>query len=550
MPAPWTILPDPDRLHLIYLTATETAITAVVETVSTSAACPVCGGASSRVHSRYVRSVADMPWHETPFRLRLQVRRFFCDTSTCARVIFTERLPGLVAPYARRTQRLDVWLRAIGFSLGGEEGARLLRALGLLEAHGHAASPDTLLRQIRATPDPPAPTPHVVGVDDWCFLRGRRYGAILVDLERHYALDVLPDREADTLANWLKAHPGIDVISRDRGGSFAEGATRGAPHATQVADRFHLLKNLVEAFQQTLSREHKALRAAAETAIGAPLLSSTRPLTAPERHARATAHARRQERYETVRRLRAVGKTIREIAVELRMGQNTIQRLLRAECCPVPAQRRTRTTLLSAFEPYLRARWNSGEQNGQQLLREIQAQGYHGSQSTLYGLLGRWRTGPRHSGPYARQTELASPVQPSLRISPRAVSWRLLRPVAERSLVEQAYVDTLLQQSLPIAAMLAAVAAFFELLRERRSDDLDAWLAEAKASEIPELAGFADGIRRDEAAVRAAIALPWSQGQVEGQVNRLKLLKRQMYGRAKLDLLRRRVLGQPATHSA
>lgn len=228
MPTPWTILPDPNRLHLIYLTMTEMAITAVVEPVSASAACPVCGEPSSRVHSRYVRSVADVPWHETPFRLRLQVRRFFCDTSTCAHGNFTERLPGLVAPYARRTQRLDAWLRAIGFALGGEEGARLLRALGLLEAHGHAASPDTLLRRIRRAPDSEVRAPRVVGVDDWRFLRGRRYGAILVDLERHRVLDLLPDREADTFANWLQVSPGIQVISRDRGGSFAEGAARDA----------------------------------------------------------------------------------------------------------------------------------------------------------------------------------------------------------------------------------------------------------------------------------------------------------------------------------
>jgi transposase len=383
MPIPWTILPDTDRLQLIPLTTTTTAITAVVETVSASAACPLCGQPSSHVHSRYVRSVADVPWHEAPFRLRLHVRRFFCDASTCVRRIFTERLPGLVAPYARRTQRLDAWLRASGVALGGEEGARLLCALGRSEAHGYPASPDTLLRRVRAPPDPEAPSPRVVGVDDWCFLRGRRYGAILVDLERHCPLDLLPNRESETLANWLKAHPSITVISRDRGGSFAEGATRGAPQAAQVADRFHLLKTLVEAFQQLLGREQLALRAAAEATMGAPLLPTTRPLTAPVREARATTRVRRQERYETVRRLRAEGKPIHEIALILRMGHTTIQRRLQAETCPVAAQRRTRTTLLTAFEPYVRERWNSGEQNGKQLLREIRAQDYHGGESTL-----------------------------------------------------------------------------------------------------------------------------------------------------------------------
>lgn len=544
MPRPPTILPDTERLHLLYLQATDDRITAVVETTAASAPCPQCGHFSGHVHSRYSRSVADLPWQDVPFRLQLSVRRFFCDESSCSRHIFTERLPGLVAPYGRRTHRLDTWLCAVGFALGGEAGARLLRALGL------ASSAATLLRRVRATPDPEHAVPRSVGVDDWCFLRGRRYGAMVVDLERHCALDLLPDREADTFADWLTAHPGIAVISRDRGGSFADGASRGAPHAIQVADRFHIVKNLVEAFQQTLAREQRVLRSAAETVQGAPLLPSRRPLTAPERSARASAQARRQERYQTVHRLRALGKTIHEIAGELRMGQNTVQRLLRAERCPLPARHRTRTTLLSAFEPYLRERWNRGEQNGQQLLREICAQGYRGGQSTLYGLLGRWRSGPRHSGPYARQTELASPVLPALPTSPRAVSWQLLRPPRARTPLEQAYVEAVLQQSVTIATMTRAVTTFFDLVHERRGKGLDAWVTEAKTSGIPELAGFAEGVRRDYSAIRAAFDLPWSQGQVEGQVNRLKLLKRQMYGRANLDLLRRRVLGQPAMRSA
>jgi transposase len=487
-----------------------------------------------------------VPWHAVPFRLWLHVRRFFCDTADCSRVIFTERLPGLVAPSARRTARLAAWQRAIGFALGGEEGARLLRTLGLV------ASPATLLRQIRATPDPAVLPPLVVGVDDWCFRRGQRYGAMVVDLERHRVLDLLPDREAGTLATWLKAAPSLDVISRDRGGSFADGARQGAPEALQVADRFHLLKNLMEAFQRVLGREQVALRAAADVVTKTATVSATRPLTAPERQARATAQEQRQARYDAVHRLRAEGKTTLEMAVELRMGHNTIQRLLRAVTCPVRAQCRAQATLLSAYEPYLRDRWNSGEQNGQTLLRELRAKGYRGSQATLYGFLGRWRTGARHRGPYgpyAPQPTLTMPIPPPLRTSPRAVSWRLLRPATDRSATEQAYVETLLQQSAPIATMTAAVTTFFALLRERRAEDLDAWVAQAKASEIPELAGFGEGIRRDEAAVRAACSSPWSQGQVEGQVNRLKLLKRQMYGRAKLDLLRRRMLGLPAGSS-
>lgn len=535
-----TILPDPAQLHLLYLSATATTIMAVVATSAPRVLCPLCGRPSARVHSRYVRSVADVPWHGVPFRLCLHVRRFFCDEPTCPRVIFTERLPGLVAPRARRTERLTAWLREVGFAVGGEAGARLLHALGL------SVSGDTLLRQVCHTPLPARPAPRVVSVDDWSFLRGRRFGAILVDLERHQVLDLLPDREADTFAAWLQRYPGIAVVSRDRGGSFAEGATRGAPQAIQVADRFHVLKNLVEAFQQVLGHEHAALRAAAEAVTGAPLTPTTRPRTALQQQACQTAQARRRERYERVRWLRAEGKTIRDIATELRMGQNTIQRLLRAETCPLPAQRRTRATVLTAFEPYLRERWNAGEQNGQQLLRELRERGYRGSQATLYGLLGRWRTGPRHRGRYARQAAPAPALPPPLRTSPREVSWLLLQPAEALTPLEAAYVSDLLGRAAVVATTWEAVQTFFSLLDEQRGDQLDAWLERAGASGVRELAAFAEGIRRDYAAIRAAFELPWNQGQTEGQVNRLKLLKRQMYGRAKLDLLRHRVLGPPA----
>lgn len=535
-----TILPGPHQVALRRLEATTTEITAVVQTTAVSASCPLCGRSSHRVHSRYVRSVADVPWHGVPFRLRLQARRFFCEEPTCPRVIFTERLPDLVAPYARRTTQLADWLRAVGFAVGGAAGGRLLQALGLV------TSGDTLLRQVRRTPVPTAPSPRVVGVDDWCFRRGRRYGAILVDLERRQVLDLLPDREAETLASWLQAHPSIEVISRDRGASFAEGASQGAPQARQVADRFHVLKNLVEAVQQVVGHEHEALRAAAEAVTGSPLAPTTRPLTMPEQQARATARARRQARYEAVRRLRDAGKTIREIAAQLRMGQNTIQRLLRAETCPLPAHRRARSAVLTAFEPYLRERWNAGEQNGQQLLRELREQGYHGSQATLYGLLGRWRTGPRHTGPYARQQQPAPPLPPPLHVSPREVSWLLLRPADDLTPLEAAYVSDLHSRAVGVATTQELVQTFFALLQDQQVDHLDAWLERADASGVRELAAFAEGLRRDKPAIRAAVELPWSQGQTEGQVNRLKLLKRQRYGRANLDLLRRRVLGPPA----
>jgi transposase len=191
-----TLLPDPTCLHLNLLDASESTITAVVTTTVEEAACPLCRRGSARIHSRYRRTVADLPWMGCAVRLELHIRRFFCTNPECTRQIFTERLPSVVAPYARRTTRLTDLFTLIGFALGGEAGKRLVAGMGL------AASPDTLLRLIRAQPEEQAPTPRVLGVDDFSFCKRKSYGTILIDLERRVPIDLLPDREAATLKKW------------------------------------------------------------------------------------------------------------------------------------------------------------------------------------------------------------------------------------------------------------------------------------------------------------------------------------------------------------
>ena len=244
-----TILAAPKLLSLIGIRASENAITLVAKTSSRGARCPVCRKRSARVHSRYARTLTDLPWQGVPVTVHLHVRRFFCDHKACSRTIFAERLPGLAAHYARRTERLNGWFRHVSFALGGEAGSRLLKDLGVV------VSGDTLLNHIRSLQLEDHETPRVLSVDDFAFRRGTRYGTVLVDLERHALVDVLPDRSADTFARWLGGHPGVEVVSRDRGGEYAEAARRAAPHATQVADRFHLLKNLRDVVSRVF-RQH------------------------------------------------------------------------------------------------------------------------------------------------------------------------------------------------------------------------------------------------------------------------------------------------------
>src|SRR2546425_6744041 len=252
-------LPDKTTLSLEAWHVDDAAaeITLHVTAAQASVPCPLCHVQTVRVHSRYARTLADLPWSTYAVRLQLRVRKFFCDHPTCPRQIFTERLPTVAAPWARRTTRLSQLLSAFGVALGGEAGARLVARVRL------PISPTTLLRLIRAAPVPAASAPQVLGVDAWAWRRGQRYGTILVNLEHHQVLDLLPERSAESVAAWLAQHPTVRVVCRDRSALYAEGIRRGAPQAVQVVDRFHLVKNLREAVEAFLHNQRAALQAAA-----------------------------------------------------------------------------------------------------------------------------------------------------------------------------------------------------------------------------------------------------------------------------------------------
>jgi transposase len=536
------------RIELITI-APDQMIVLTLASARDGVRCPQCGTTAGRIHSHYRRTIADLPWQGRAVQLRLAVRRFFCDVTDCPRRIFAERFPGLVAPHGRRSDRLRALFEAISLVLGGEGGARLVGALGV------CVSPDTLLRILRAQPLTVPPAPRVLGVDDWAKRRGQTYGTILVDLERRQVVDLLPDRSAETLAAWLREHPGIAIISRDRASAYADGARRGAPQAVQVADRWHLLKNVGDALERFLLGQQAALRhahaaplatAVTSSAIDRPSQAEEHP--APVQRGRAVpptpGTVRREARYAQIIALRAAGHSIRAIARQTELSRMTVRKYLRADGCPGPPNRVGMLTTGSGWEQRARALWDEGERNAAALWRALRVEGFPGSAGSIRRHVGRWRAEPGRRG--RRPTDGAgrsragsAPTPPP---SPRQVRWWLLQPVDERTADQLAYLVRLREHHPAVQFAQTVVQEFGRIVRDRDQTAFDGWLTAAATCGIAELAAVATFMRRDYDAIVAALTLPWSNGQTEGQVTRLKLVKRQMYGRGHLDLLKRRLI--------
>ena len=542
-----TLLPDPTCLHLQLLDASETTITAVVTTTSEEAECPLCRGRSAQIHSRYVRSVADLPWMGCAVRLELHVRRFFCPNAACPRQIFTERLPSIVAPYGRRTTRLTDLFTLIGFALGGEAGKRLVAGMG------EEISPDTLLHLVRQQRESQVPTPRVLGVDDFCFCRRRSYGAILIDLEKRIPVDLLPDREAETFKKWLLAHPGVQIISRDRGGTFAEGASQGAPQAQQIADRWHLLANLSETMKGFFLNKQAQLKALGYSPAGDPTAEEAKQQDPWQTSMRPYLEAKSQKlhqervaRYEQIHDLAAKKVDVVTMARKLGVSRQCVYEYLRMQLSPEQTHiSPPRQPILEPYKAYLVRRWNEGCRNAQQVYREIQAMGYPGTDSNVVRFFGHLRKHFKQSGtfkPVDPTTQIPVQVPPRHPPSASQVGHWITFKEEQRLDWQKKYLTRLCEAEQEIREAYELVADFTTMVRQRQGERLDAWLEKVEAQGIAERKNFALGVKRDYEAVKAGLTLEWSNGQTEGQVHRLKLLKRQMYGRGRFDLLRKRVL--------
>jgi transposase len=514
------------------------------------ARCPACGTVSSRVHGGYGRVVADGAAGGRPVLIALSVRRFRCPEPSCPKATFAEQAGGLSERYRRRSVPLLGMLAGFGLELAGRAAARLAGTLGV-PVHS-----STVLRLVMALPDPPVTAaPEVTGVDDFALRKGRVYGTVIADAESGQVVDLLPDREAATLQAWLEAHPGAEVICRDRAGAYAEGAQAGAPCAVQVADRWHLWHNLGEYVEKAVVAHRGCLTDAPDEPsaggegapsgqlpdAGPPAPDGLRDVCGRER----VLVSRTVERHAAVHELLQAGRSQREAAEILGLSRNTVDRFAREpDASRLLVKATSRESRLDPFKAHINQRWNEGITSAAALHAELAAaQGWTGSVQAVERYVRQFRTadGRTRAGRNPRQAPAAPPVPKTRQIT----RWLLTRP-DHLDPDDQAGLAAIRASCPHLDALAGHVRGFAEMMTRRQGLlALEDWLTRVEAGEQPELHSFANGIRRDQQAVTAGLALPYNSGTMEGNVNKIKMIKRQMFGRAGFPLLRKRVILHP-----
>ena len=505
----------PVGLKVISVDEGENTLVVTARSSATTASCPLCGVVSHRVQSHYVRQPSDLPCAGRRVRLRLMVQRFRCGLPGCLRKVFAERFDRTVLPErARRTGRLEEIVHHLGLAMGGRPGAGFAQRLML------PVSNDTLIRVVRRRATPRSEKLAVIGIDDWAYRRNHSYGTIICDLERRRVVALLPDREQATTEAWLRQHPAISIVSRDRGGGYGEAVARALPDAIQVADRWHLIENASAAFLDAVRLSMRAIR----NALGATTIDPAL-LTAAER-LQYEGFLRREDTARQILALKEAGHSIKEIMRCTRHSRKLVRQTVRGARGDVFRVRQ------SSLEPYLTvldAEWVSGCRNGAELWRRVTDQGFQGS----LRVVSEWTTRRRRADLMQMQGVQKAP------------SARTLAQMMGMGRDHLTKADTVIvaavEAGVPgLADARSLVDRFQTMICTKAATSLDGWIEHARTSLI---APLARGVAKDIAAIRAAIIEPWSNGQTEGQITKLKLVKRQMYGRAKLDLLEARLIG-------
>jgi transposase len=504
-------------------------LTVYLHATTLCVSCPTCGTTGSRVHSRYCRTVADITCVGQRLILKLLVRKWVCPLDSCSQRIFAEPFAGLVRRYARMTDRLIKALQSVGVITNGADGACLSSSLAM------PTTAKTLIRRVLDLPLPKEGSVRIAGIDEWAWKKGSSYGTILVDIEHRRVAALLPERSVETSKAWFKKHPEVEIVPRDRGKIFRAAADAGAPQAKQIVDRFHLQKNFGEALEKFFGHHKRLLKKAARQLAGkAP--PSQAVVTQQTKQERGNRHAERVRRHKKIWKLFRAGYRKEDIAQMVGVGSRSVYRALENEQPPARETRHWTHHVTDPYVSYLTRRWNEGCHQARELYEETVAQGYTGSLRTIEKIVVQLR--PHGAKPVTKQT-----IMWKIAPSPRNAALMLVRPAQKRTKDQTMFIDQLCKSDPKAATVCNLAQAFGSVLRNLEGKPgLEKWKAAVRASGITELIDFMEGLADDAEAVVNGCTESWSNGMVEGFVNKVKWIKRSSYGQAGFPLLQRRVL--------
>ena len=460
------LLPDPNALALDTIEVRAGVITFHTRTTAATEVCPECGYCSERVHNRYQRTLQDLPWQGNAVRFLLTVRRFFCNNAACKRKIFAEAPVNVARRYRRKTSRFDDLLLQLVWKVGGESAAAIAHLVGLL------LSPDAALYRFKKSvhQNTMKESPEILGIDDFAFRKGQTYGTILIDLTTRTPFDLLPDREKATVEKWLKEHPGAKMVSRDRSAVFADAIRAGAPEAVHVADRFHLLKNMMEVLEKIVSREAKAIADTLLPTKASPDDTGLVPLSKRQQERKERTRQKRFALWQKAHDLLDQGYAKKEIARQMGVDIHTVRNYLRSATFPERQQRYSPDKgPLVPYKKYLERRWQEGCHNALELFREVKAQGFPGGATAVRDFVRPFRD--PNLPPAVLRERRAIP-------SPRSLAW-LLVSSNKLSPKKQNLVDKLCTAVPALFLSRDLVVAFKDLIRRRASEELEDWLERA-----------------------------------------------------------------------
>ena len=532
-----SVLGFPPTLAVDTVERSAEGLTVFLHATTSCVFCPKCGTAGSRVHSRYTRTVADLTCVGQRLILKLLVRKWVCPLDSCPQRIFAEPFPGLVRRYARMTDRLINAFQSIGVTANGADGARLSFSLVM------PTTAKTLIRRVLELPLPQEGSVRMVGIDEWAWKKGAQYGTILVDLEQRRVAALLPERSVESSTAWFKKHAEVKMVSRDRGKIFREAASRGAPQAKQVVDRFHLQKNFAEALEKFFGHHKRVLKKAAQQLAGKALPPPKTAVTQHLEQERKRRHAERVRRHKQIWKSFRAGYRKEDIAQMVGVGSRSVYRALEHEQPPTRHRRRWAHHLVDPYLSYLTKRWNEGCHTARALYEEIAAQGFTGSLRAIERIVAQLR--PQGARLVSKQTITLQKAP-----SPRSAALMMVRLQKSRTVDQTTFINQLCKSDPTAATAYSLASSFGSLLRNREGKPaLEQWKGAVRASGIAELVDFVEGLTDDAEAVVNGCSESWSNGMVEGFVNKVKWIKRSSYGQAGFPLLQRRVLLHPASRA-